>query len=127
MNVKRQTILNWNQGQTGKDNLKMVMTLAGFDVRDVYNETEAINLVNLLQASEEEAICFLVRCTGDQQKTIEVFRSLAAGQFRLPVLLVVPREHEASFRAVQDSVPAGLDVHFCYANSTLDALHHIAA
>lgn len=127
MNEKRQTILNWNQSDESQNNLKSVMTLAGFEVRDVYSESEAINLVKLLPGFEDEIICFLIRCTGNQDITLEILKTLATGGFTLPILLVASPEQEKSFREVQDSTPEGLNVHFCYANSTLDALSGIAA
>ena len=124
---KKQTILNWNLSNDNQGNLRLVMSLAGFDVRDVYTEAEAINLVNLLNVSDDEIVCFLIRCTGNKTKTMDIFNSLVKGGFNLPVLLVASSEHESSFREVQDEVPECLDVHFCYSNSTLDALNSIAA
>ena len=88
MNEKRQTILNWNQSDENQNHLKMVMTLAGFEIRDVYSESEAINLVKLLPVSEEVVVCLLVRCTGNQEITLEILKTLATGGFAMPVLLV---------------------------------------
>lgn len=124
---KKQTILNWNLGGGNQDNLKLVMTLAGFKVRDVQDESEAINLVDLVSVSEDEIVCFVIRCSGNKERTIAIFETLKKANFHIPILLVAALDHTSSFRAVQDQIPQGLDVHFCYSNSTLDALNRFAA
>ena len=117
-----QSILRWVTDPQGNDQMKALLSLVGFDVRDVDDEMEAINVIGLSRMTAEEYTCFMICLSRNMSRLPEVFAYMDGVGFDLPILLVVPDAETMSIRKIQDRVPAGLNVHFCYENSTMDAL-----
>ena len=119
---QKETILIWNINKDRHDTMRLILVMAGYDVRQVYDESDAINITGIMNQTNQMTACLLIKCNKSIEKLSSAFANLAESQFAAPILLVLPSEDQAQVVAIRSKVPQMLDVRFCLSDNTLDAL-----
>ena len=123
---QEETVLIWNLQKGRHDTMRLVLVMAGYGVRNVYDESDAINMVGILSQTNQKAVCLLIKCAGGIEKISGALANLEESEFSIPILLILPSAQPRMVDAMRSHIPQGLDVRFCLSDNTLDALTGIA-
>lgn len=105
------------------DNIRFILKMAGYEVRYVYDEMDAINLLEVLNLSDTSSVlCLLIRCDQNHQRYVGRLRRLAKVGFALPIMLQFPQEQKRSEQSIRSALPENLDLHISFSDNTLQTM-----